>query len=98
MSRSRLPLLISINSVLLACSASAQSPAATPKVLLDNSPITEKAVAKAEAERLREGRRSQARSLLLSLSNEARSFSDRPASSRVTIRPARAGCWPWRTP
>lgn len=90
MNRFRLSLLIGLNAVLLTCSASAQLPTATPKVLLDNSSGREKEVVKAEADRLREGRRSQARSLLLSLSNEARSFSDQQLRARSLTRIADA--------
>jgi hypothetical protein len=86
MNRFRLYILISLNSILLTCFASAQLPAATPKAILDNSSGGEKAVAKAEADRLHEGRRLQARSLLLSLSNEARSFSDQQLRARSLAR------------
>jgi hypothetical protein len=90
MNRIHLSLLIGLNTALLTCSAYAQLPRATPKVLLDDSSDREKTAAKAEADRLREGRRSQARSLLLSLSNEARGFSDQQLRARSLTRIADA--------
>lgn len=90
MKRFHLFLLFGVTSVLLTCSASAQMPAAKPKPLLDSTAGGDKAAAKAEADRIREGRRSQARSLLLSLSSEARGFNDQKLRARSLTRIADA--------
>jgi lactam utilization protein B len=83
-------ILISVSSILLTCSAFAQMPAAKPKSLLDNAAGRDKTDTKAEAERIREARRLQARSLLFSLSSEARSFTDQKLRARTLARIADA--------
>jgi hypothetical protein len=75
---------------LLTTSALAQLQSTKPKAALGNAAAGDKAVAKAEAERVREGRRMQARSLLFSLSNDARSFRDQRLRARSLARIADA--------
>jgi len=53
--------------ILLTSSAGAQSPLATPKTQPDNGVRVDNSAAKAEADRIRKERQSQARSLLISL-------------------------------
>lgn len=83
-------ILIGLSSILFTCSAFAQMPAAKPKPLLDNAAGGDKTATKAEAERIREARRLQARSLLFSLSSEARSFTDQKLRARTLARIADA--------
>ena len=80
-------------SVFCASVAAAQTTAAKPKAVPDNSVGRDKAPATAEAERAREARREQARSLLFSLSGEARSFRDQTLRARSLARIADA-LWP----
>lgn len=90
MNRSRLSVLVGIGLCLLATSALAQSKASKQKAILDNVPAGDKAVTKVEAERIREGRRLQARSLLFSLSGDARGFRDQTLRARSLARIADA--------
>jgi hypothetical protein len=90
MHRSRLSVLLGMSLGLLTSSAFAQPQAAKPKVALDDSRAGDKAIAKEEAERIREGRRLQARSLLFSLSGDARTFSDPTLRARSLVRIADA--------
>ncbi len=83
-------ILITLSSILFTCSAFAQMPAAKPKPLLDNVAGGDKTATKAEAERIREARRLQARSLLFSLSSEARGFTDQKLRARTLARIADA--------
>ena len=76
--------------IFLASSAFAQSPQATPQTQLDNGARNDKSVAKAEADRIRKERQSQARSLLISLASEARSFRDQALRARSLARIADA--------
>jgi hypothetical protein len=63
---------------------------AKPKAPPGNAAAAEKTPAKAEADRIREGRLLQVRSLLLSLSGEARGFSDQKLRARSLSRIADA--------
>lgn len=89
MKHSRLPLLFCMSFGLLTTYVSAQLQT-KPKATLDNTAAGDKAVAKAEAERVREGRRMQARALLFSLSNDARGFRDQRLRARSLARIADA--------
>lgn len=90
MSRSRLSVLVGMSLGLLTSLALAQPPAARPKAALDSPPAGDKSVAKVEAGRIREGRRLQARSLLFSLSGDARGFRDQTLRARSLARIADA--------
>jgi hypothetical protein len=90
MNCSRLSVLTGMGLCLLASSVLAQSQSTKPKAAPDRAPAGDKAVAKAEAERIREGRRLQARSLLFSLSGEARGFRDQTLRARSLARIADA--------
>lgn len=90
MNRSRLSVLTSMGLCLLASSALAQSQATKPKDAFDKAPAGDQAVAKLEADRIREGRRLQARSLLFSLSGDARGFRDQTMRARSLARIADA--------
>ena len=78
--------------VLCAGTAAAQPSAARPKPTPDATG-RDKSSAAAEAERAREARQEQARSLLFSLSGEARSFRDQTLRARSLARIADA-LWP----
>ena len=80
-------------SVLCASPAHAQPTAARPKAPPDGAARGDKASARAEAERVWEGRQAQARALLFSLSGEARSFRDQTLRARALARIADA-LWP----
>lgn len=90
MKHSRLPLFFCMSFGLLTSYAPAQLQTTKPKATLDNAAGGDKAVAKAEAERIREGRRIQARALLFSLSNDARGFRDQRLRARSLARIADA--------
>jgi hypothetical protein len=72
--------------VFFAQPASAQSPASKAKAPLSNSASKDKSEAKAEADRLAKERRAQARSLLISLASDARSFRDQALRARTLAR------------
>jgi hypothetical protein len=76
--------------ILLPISAPAQLPAPRPKAALDNAASGDQSVAKAEATRIRNERRSQARSLLISLASDARSFREQTLRARCLARIADA--------
>jgi hypothetical protein len=76
--------------ILLPGSAPAQSPATKPRAAIDNAASGDPSVAKAEATRLRNEPRSQARSLLISLASDARSFRDQMLRARCLARIADA--------
>jgi hypothetical protein len=90
MNRSRLSVLTGMGLCLLASSVLAHSQSTKPKAAPDRAPAGDKAVAKAEADRIREGRRLQARSLLFSLSGEARGFRDQTLRARSLAKIADA--------
>jgi len=83
MNASHLFIVISFGLILLPISAPAQLPATRPKAALDNTASGDQSVAKAEATRIRNERRSQARSLLISLASDARSFRDQTLRARA---------------
>jgi len=74
MTHSGFSLIVGFGLLLLASHAPAQSPATKPKSPLENS--GSKSSAKAEANSIRKERQLQARSLLVSLASDARSFRD----------------------
>jgi len=74
MTHSGFSLIVGFGLLLLASHAPAQSPATKPKSPLENS--GSKSSAKAEAKSIRKERQLQARSLLVSLASDARSFRD----------------------
>ena len=88
--RSRLSVIVGMGLILLASSAFAQLPPTTPKTQPDNDVRNDKSVAKAETERIRKERQSQARSLLISLASDARSFRDQTLRARSLARIADA--------
>lgn len=85
-----LTVLLALNTVLLTLPTSAQVPEVRPKVPPRNAAAAEKTSEKAEADRAREGRLLQVRTLLLSLSGEARGFSDQKLRARSLARIADA--------
>ena len=90
MNRSPLPIIVALGLISLASAAFAQSPLATPQTQLDNGVGNDKSVAQAEADRIRKERQSQARSLLISLASDARSFHDQALRARCLARIADA--------
>jgi hypothetical protein len=84
MNHSRLSMIVGVGLILLARPAFAQLPAPS-KAPLENT-TREKSVANAEAERIRKERQSQARSLLISLASDARSFRDQTLRARTLGR------------
>jgi len=70
----------------LAHHAFAQSPGAKTKASLDGPTSKTKADAETEAERIAKERRAQARSLLISLASDARSFRDQALRARSLAR------------
>ena len=89
MNRSCLSIIVGAGLIFLAHPAFAQSPAPKPKAP-DNGTTSDKSGAKAEADRIRKERQSQARSLLISLASDARSFRDQPLRARTLARIADA--------
>lgn len=90
MNRSCLSIIVGVGLIFLAHPASAQSPAAKPKAPLNNAASRDKSDAKAEADRIAKERRAQARSLLISLASDARSFRDQTLRARSLARIADA--------
>jgi hypothetical protein len=88
MNLTRLSAVFGVCLMLFARPAPGQSSAIQPKAPLNAS--SDKAAAKAEAARILEGRRLQARSLLFSLSGEARRFRDQTLRARSLARIADA--------
>jgi hypothetical protein len=82
--------IVGVGLILLAHPAFAQLATTKAKAPPDNTSGGDKSVTKAEADRIREGRRLQARSLLFSLSNEARGFRDQTLRARSLARIADA--------
>ncbi len=85
MNRSCLSIIVGVGLIFLPHSASAQSPATKPRAPLD-AVERDKSNGKTEAERLVKERQSQARSLLISLANDARSFRDQTVRARSLAR------------
>jgi hypothetical protein len=90
MRHSRLSFISVVGLTLLVHSASAQLAATKPKDSPDNVAGMDKAVSKAEEDRIRKARRSQARSLLFSLGSDARGFRDQTLRARSLARIADA--------
>lgn len=86
MNRSRLSLIVGVGLILLVGPVSAQVPATTPRAPLDNRADSGNSVAKAEVDRLRKERQAQARSLLIALASDARSFRDQALRARSLAR------------
>jgi hypothetical protein len=85
-----LSIMAGVGLLFLAHHASAQSSAAKTKASLDGPTANVKADAKTEAERIAKERRAQARSLLISLASDARSFRDQTLRARSLARIADA--------
>jgi hypothetical protein len=81
---------VGMGASLLALTAFAQSPAPKPKASLQDEAAKGKAAAKVEADFTREARREQARSMLFTLSGEARSFRNQTLRARSLSRIADA--------
>jgi hypothetical protein len=90
MKRCRLSIVVGASLMFLAHSASAQSPAVKAKGPPNNPASRDKSDAKAEADRIAKERRAQARSLLISLASDARSFRDQTLRARSLARIADA--------
>ena len=90
MNRSRLSVLAGMSLGLITSYAFAQPQATRSLSPVDSATPSNKAVAKTEADRIREGRRLQARSLLFSLSSDARGFRDQRLRARSLARIADA--------
>lgn len=82
MNRSRLLTIVGVGLAFLAPAASSQSPASKPKPPPEIAAGRDDASAKEEAALAREGRQAQARSLLFTLSGEARGFRDQSLRAR----------------
>ncbi len=85
MNRSYLSIIVGLVLVVFAHPASAQSPAARPTTPLNNA-SRDRSDAKAEADRIAKERRAHARSLLISLASDARSFRDQALRARSLAR------------
>lgn len=90
MNRVRLLIIVGTSLAFLAQPISAQSPAANPKAPLNSPSNRDKSDAKEEANRIAKQRRAQARSLLISLASDARSFRDQTLRARSLARIADA--------
>lgn len=90
MNRFILAIVVGVGIILLVRPVSAQLPATRPRTPIDDVADRSKSVAKAEAERIRTERRSQARLLLISLASDARSFRDQTLRGRSLARIADA--------
>lgn len=86
----RLLILTGLGVTLLAPPTHAQPPAAKPKAPQKDAAGKDKAATKADARLAREGRRAHARSLLFTLSGEARGFRDQTLRARSMARIADA--------
>jgi len=90
MNRARLFFIVGVGLILLASSAFAQLPPTTPTTQPDSGVRNDESVAKVEADRVRKERQSRARSLLISLASDARSFRDQALRARSLARIADA--------
>jgi hypothetical protein len=86
MNRSCLSIIVGVGLLFLARPAPAQTAAAKPKAPLNNAAGKDISDAQAEAVRLAKERRAQARSLLISLASDARSFRDQTLRARCLAR------------
>ena len=91
MNRSCLSIIVGVGLSFLPSPVSAQSPATKPRTApLNNTAGRDKSDSKAEADRIVKERRAQARSLLISLASDARTFRDQPLRARSLARIADA--------
>jgi hypothetical protein len=90
MSRSCLSVIASVGLIFFAIFCYAQSPSTKPKTGLENSSDKTKSDARVEADRIAKQRRVEARSLLISLASDARSFHDQLLRARSLGRIADA--------
>ena len=91
MNRSCLSIIVGVGLSFLPSPVSAQSPATKPRTApLNNTAGRDKSDPKAEADRIVKERRAQARSLLISLASDARTFRDQPLRARSLARIADA--------
>ena len=90
MNRSRFAMIVALLLMLLVRPGSAQISPAKPSGPTNNSGNTNKSDAKLEADRIAQERRAQARSLLISLASDARSFRDQKLRARSLGRIADA--------
>src|SRR6266478_7665536 len=87
MNRSCLSIIVGVGLSFLPSPVSAQSPATKPRTApLNNTAGRDKSDPKAEADRIVKKRRAQARSLLISLASDARTFRDQPLRARSLAR------------
>ncbi|MDX6613605.1 MAG: hypothetical protein QOD75_2791 [Blastocatellia bacterium] len=89
MTHSRFSFIVGVGLILLASEAFAQSTPTAPKPQSSKGRNNE-SLAKVEAERIRKERQSHARSLLISLATDVRSFSDQALRARYQARIADA--------
>ena len=90
MNRCRLPIIVGVGLLFLVSSGSAQAQAAKPTAPVNNAASRDKTDAKAEVDRIAKERRARARSLLISLASDARSFRDQTVRARTLARIADA--------
>src|SRR5438552_5808112 len=90
MNRSCFSIIVGLVLIFLRTPVYAQLPATKPRVPLNNAASLDKSDAKAEADRIARERRAQARSLLISLASDARSFRDQPLRARSLAKIADA--------
>ena len=86
MNRSHLSVITCLGLLLLSRPAAAQLVATKPIAPLANTASADKSAAKTESDRIAKERREQARSLLISLAGDARSFRDQPLRARSLSR------------
>jgi hypothetical protein len=86
MNRSRLSVITCVGLLLLSRPATAQLVATKPIAPLANTASADKSAARTESDRIAKERREQARSLLISLAGDARSFRDQPLRARSLAR------------
>ena len=89
MNRCCFSVTVGVGLIFLANAVSAQSPTAKPTAPLDIATSRDKA----EADRIAKERRAQARSLLISLTSDARSFRDLKLRARWRELPTPCGAW-----
>ena len=90
MNRCRLTIIVGVGLLVLVSSGSAQAQAAKPTAPVNNAANQDNTDAKAEVDRIAKERRSRARSLLISLASDARSFRDQTVRARTLARIADA--------
>jgi hypothetical protein len=90
MHRSHLTVIVCVSLILFSRLASAQVAATKPKAPLDDAAVRNKSDDRIESDRIARERRTQARSLLISLASDARSFRDQKLRARSLARIADA--------